>query len=144
MQKYLSYSMRINCVLYSIKYMTPATSPRNGWFRPSSLSPKKQTQQHAKNINSSASWVTLKALLRVIHGRIYRRCEENSGETQFGFKNGLGGGPFSACSCWFRSVMTNGKVFMCFIDYQNAFDSMRYDLLMPLLEEIGLDVRISR
>jgi len=35
-------------------------------------------------------------------------------------------------------------VFICFIDYQKAFDNIRYDLLMLILQEIGIDEKNIR
>lgn len=32
----------------------------------------------------------LKLFLKIIHKRIYKKCEEYLSETQFGFRNGLG------------------------------------------------------
>jgi len=62
----------------------------------------------------------LKAFLRIIHGRIYRRCEENSGETQFGFKNGLGTRKALYCMQLLVQKCYDQRkdVFMCFINYQ--------------------------
>lgn len=83
----------------------------------------------------------LKAFFRIIHGRIYRKCEERSDGTQFGFKNGLGTREALFCmQLLVRKCYDQRKdVFMCFIDYQRAFDSIRHDLLLPMLWEIGLD-----
>lgn len=83
----------------------------------------------------------LKAFLRVIHSRIYRKCEEMSGDTQFGFIKGLGTREalFSVKLLVQKCYDQRQDVFICFIDYQRAFDNVKHEPLMERLQEIGVD-----
>lgn len=73
----------------------------------------------------------LKVLLKIIHKRIYSKCEEKSGEThnQFGFKNNLGTREALYCMQLLVQKCYDQRkdVFICFIDYQKAFDNIRHD-----------------
>lgn len=83
----------------------------------------------------------LKIFLKIVHNRIYRKIEENISNTQFGFRNGFGtrdalfGYQVLLQRCWDM----NQSVYVCFIDYEKAFDRVRHDKLMKILCDIGLD-----
>lgn len=83
----------------------------------------------------------LKIFLKVIHGRIYHKCEEYLSESQFGFRNGFGtrealfGLSVLAQRCRDMSV----DLYACFIDFQKAFDRVKHDVLIEILKDIGLD-----
>lgn len=83
----------------------------------------------------------LKVFLRIIHARIYSKCEEMSGETQFGFVRGLGTREalFSMKLLIQKCYDQQQSVFVCFIDYQRAFDNVKHDLLLRRLGEIGVE-----
>ena len=88
----------------------------------------------------------LKLFLKIVHGRIYRKCEQSMGDTQFGFRNGFGtrealfGIQVLAQRC--RDV--NVDVFACFIDYEKAFDTVNHEKFIDILSELGLDERDIR
>lgn len=86
---------------------------------------------------------TLKIFLKIIHRRIYKKCEENFNNTQFGFRNGFGTREalFSINVLIQRCRDVNQDVHLCFIDYQKAFDRVKHNKLIRLLQNIGLDTR---
>uniref|UniRef100_A0A2A4JBK9 Reverse transcriptase domain-containing protein n=1 Tax=Heliothis virescens TaxID=7102 RepID=A0A2A4JBK9_HELVI len=83
----------------------------------------------------------LKVFLKIIHNRIYKMVEENISNTQFGFRNGFGtrdalfGYQVLLQRCWDM----NQSVYVCFIDYEKAFDRVQHDKLINILRDIGLD-----
>lgn len=89
---------------------------------------------------------TLKLFLKVLHFRIYQRCEQYIGDTQFGFRNGLGTREalFSLQVLAQRCRDVGVDVFACFIDYEKAFDTVRHDKLIDVLVQLGLDGRDVR
>ncbi|KAF6200406.1 hypothetical protein GE061_006709 [Apolygus lucorum] len=91
----------------------------------------------------------LKVLLRVIFHRINIKCETTLSAEQFGFCGGLGTRDALFCVQLLmqRCRDVQQDLFVCFIDFQRAFDSVRHGPLMELLERLGLDskdVRIIR
>lgn len=66
----------------------------------------------------------LKVFLKVIHEYIYRKLEKNIGETQFGFRKGLGTREalFNLNVLIQRARDVNCNVFAYFIDFEKAFD----------------------
>jgi hypothetical protein len=85
----------------------------------------------------------LKVLLKIIHNRIFRKCEEDMDDTQFGFRSGLSTREalFSLNVLVQRCLDVNVDVYMCFIDYEKAFDTVRHPKLLELLQEKGIDAR---
>lgn len=70
----------------------------------------------------------LKLFLKITHARIYRKCEENTDETQFGFRNSL-----DARQALFvmqvliqRCKGMSCDLFECFIDYTKAFNRCQH------------------
>lgn len=88
----------------------------------------------------------LKLFLRILHTRLFRKCEEVSGWSQFGFKNGLGTREalFSMQTLIQNCLDQRKDVFLCFIDYEKAFDKVKHELLIKYLQEMGLDVKDIR
>lgn len=86
---------------------------------------------------------TLKIFLKVIHNRIYKKLEMDISDTQFGFRSGLGTREalFALNVMSQRCLDINQDMYLCFIDYNKAFDRVRHDHLMKLLEEKNLDRR---
>ncbi|XKL64613.1 hypothetical protein PGB90_004699 [Kerria lacca] len=83
----------------------------------------------------------LKIFLKVIHNRIYKKCEEHYGSTQFGFKKGMGTREalFSMKILMQKCYDFQQDLYICFIDYEKAFDTVKHEPLIKMLEEIGLD-----
>lgn len=88
----------------------------------------------------------LKIFLRIIHSRIYNKCEEQINDTQFGFRKGLGTREAIFC----LNVLTqqcrdmNVDIYACFIDYQKAFDCVNHEKLIEILQATRVDYRDIR
>ncbi|XP_044750612.1 uncharacterized protein LOC123310952 [Coccinella septempunctata] len=104
--------------------------------------PKKPNSTHCDDyrIISLMSHV-LKTFLRVIHARIYKKCEYQMDNTQFGFRNGMGTREalFSLNVLAQRCRDMNVDVYACFIDYRKAFDCVSHEKMMQILRETGID-----
>ena len=85
----------------------------------------------------------LKIFLKIIHRRIYAKCESFMGESQFGFRNGFGTREalFSIQVLVQRCRDVCVPVYACFIDYEKAFDRVQHEKLMKILKDVGLDDR---
>ncbi|KAL1447433.1 hypothetical protein WDU94_013960 [Cyamophila willieti] len=83
----------------------------------------------------------LKIFLRIIHTRIYSKCESFVGDTQFGFRNGFGTREalFSLNVLTQRYVDVNENIYACFIDYRKAFDCVQHDKMMSILTTLQLN-----
>ena len=88
----------------------------------------------------------LKLFLRILHTRLYKKCEEASGNSQFGFKNWFGTREaIFSIQTLVQSCQDQKKdVFMCFIDYEKAFDNVKHDLLILYLKDLDLDSKDIR
>lgn len=77
---------------------------------------------------------------RVIHDRIYRRCEEYMPSTQFGFRNYLGTREALFCLQVLLQICrdVNKPVSKCFINCSKAFDQAKQLILIKILQDIGL------
>lgn len=88
----------------------------------------------------------LKLFLKILHSRIYRKCEEYIGDSQLGFRNGFGTreAMFGIQVLIQRCRDVNVDVFACFVDYEKAFDTVQHDKLIRILSQLGLDGRDLR
>lgn len=88
----------------------------------------------------------LKLFLKIIHGRIFRKCEEVMADTQFGFRGGLGtrDALFAMQVLVQRCQDMNKDVYLCFIDYEKAFDRVQHTKMLEILKQMGLDNRDVR
>lgn len=83
----------------------------------------------------------LKVFLNIIQNRIRPKCDEHLGDSQFGFRSGVGtrealfGLNVLVQKC--RDMQTD--VLLCFVDYEKAFDRVKHRQLLSLLSDIGLD-----
>lgn len=89
---------------------------------------------------------TLKVFLRIIHGRMRSRCEGDLDETQFGFRNALGTREaLFALNILLQKCRDQRKdIYVCFIDYEKAFDRVQHGTLLNLLRTLGIDGRDLR
>lgn len=73
----------------------------------------------------------MKVFLRILHTRLWRKIEENIGETQFGFRNGLETREalFSMQILVQKCLDQQKSIFICFVDYKKAFDNVKYNIL---------------
>lgn len=84
---------------------------------------------------------TLKVFLKIIHSRIRNKCENDLDETQFGFRNALGTREaMFALNVLLQKCRDQRKdVFVCFIDYEKAFDRVQHEKLINILRGAGVD-----
>lgn len=88
----------------------------------------------------------LKIFLKILHNRIYKRCEANIKDTQFGFRGGMG---TREALFGIRVLVQNCRdvhkdVFLCFVDYEKAFDKVQHEKLISILRKTDLDERDIR
>jgi len=88
----------------------------------------------------------LKALLKIILNRNTNLINEEIGDTQSGFKNKIGTreGILNLRLVLEKYLEINKKVYLCFIDYEKAFDRVYHQKLMELLKKSRMDGRDQR
>lgn len=109
--------------------------------------PKKKSAKHCSDYRTISLMAhTLKILLKVIHNRIYRKLDADVGDTQFGFRKGLGTREalFALNVLSQRCMDVNQDLYACFIDYNKAFDKVRHDQLIETLLKRRIDLRDIR
>ena len=87
-----------------------------------------------------------KILLKIINNRIQSKADFMLGQTQFGFRKGCGtreaiGVMRTICE---RSLEHENDVFICFVDFEKAFDRIDWVLLLKILRNIGVDWKDRR
>ena len=100
--------------------------------------PKKFNSSHCDDYRMiSLMSHVIKIFLRIIHSRIYKRCESCMDQAQFGFRNGLGTREalFSLNVLAQRCMDMNVDVYACFIDYTKAFDCVKHEKLITVLKQ---------
>ncbi|KAL1458712.1 hypothetical protein WDU94_008838 [Cyamophila willieti] len=106
--------------------------------------PKKATAKSCDDYRTiSLMSHLLKLFLKIIHKRIYKLCEEQIAPNQFGFLNAVGTREalFSVQILFQRSRDVNCNVFACLIDYKKAFDRVKHEKMVDILEKIGIDAK---
>src|SRR5437870_2904966 len=91
-------------------------------------------------------WDLLKSLLKILNNRIQSKADLMLGKTQFGFRKGCGtrkaiGVMRTFCE---RSFEHGNEVFICFVDFEKAFDRIDWVKMLDILKEIGVDWRDRR
>ena len=83
----------------------------------------------------------LKLFLKIIHSRIFKKCEQDISQSQFGFREGMGTREaLFGLNVLFQKCRDQQKtVYTCFIDYEKAFDRVDHVELLKILESRGLD-----
>ncbi len=81
-----------------------------------------------------------KILLKLIKKRITPIVENHLSESQMGFRKGKGtrDAIFQLRMTCERSMEVNKNIYLCFIDYQKAFDRVRHDKLVEIMEKAGI------
>ncbi|KAI5715694.1 hypothetical protein M8J77_020891 [Diaphorina citri] len=81
-----------------------------------------------------------KAITRILIKRIEGKIEEHLGDDQFGFRKGRGTKDAMGCLRLLGEKMMEmkKKLYICFIDWEKAFDRVNWNILMKILKEIGL------
>ena len=87
-----------------------------------------------------------KIILKVVGRRIKTRLEERVDEEQFGFRKGKGtrDAIFLLRTVIERSLEKQRDIFMCFVDFEKAFDTVVHEPLMDTLQSFGVDGRDAR
>uniref|UniRef100_A0A8D9AT98 Craniofacial development protein 2 n=1 Tax=Cacopsylla melanoneura TaxID=428564 RepID=A0A8D9AT98_9HEMI len=88
----------------------------------------------------------LKLFLKIIHRRIYNKCELLISQNQFGFVNAVGTREalFAVQVLVQRCRDVNCDVYICLIDYKKAFDRVQHKKLMEILKTCGIDEKDQR
>ena len=89
---------------------------------------------------------TLKVFLRILHQRLYKKCEWDISDSQIGFRQGLGTREaIVATQVLVQNCYDQRKdVFLCFLDYEKAFDRVQHHKLMQILRKLDLDKKDIR
>lgn len=109
--------------------------------------PKKSNAKECKDHRTiSCICHVTKLITKILLKRIGGKIEENMGEDQFGFRKGKGTRDAIGCLRMIgeRMVEVNKELFLCFIDWEKAFDRVDWDILMKILRNIGLDWKDRR
>ena len=82
-----------------------------------------------------------KIILKVILKRIKRKIRQEVAEEQCGFVEGKGtsNAIFILRMIAERTIQKERDLYLCFIDYEKAFDRVKHTHLMDILETIGID-----
>jgi len=103
--------------------------------------PKKGDPRECEN-NRTISLIShaSKVLLKIIHSRIERQMEREMPDTQAGFRKRRGTRDqfHNLRSIMERAREYNEDVYMCFIDYSKAFDSVHHEKLWNTLRQMGI------
>ena len=87
-----------------------------------------------------------KIVLKILTKRLYAKSQFFIGEDQYGFRRGCGtreaiAGLRMICD---RSMEHGEEVFICYVDYEKAFDRVNWIKMMEILHDIGVDWRDRR
>ena len=87
-----------------------------------------------------------KIVLRVILNRVRNKVRPEVSEEQYGFVKGKGttNAIFLLRMICERAIEMQRDVFLCFIDYQKAFDTVRHEELMRMLAGLEIDSKDIR
>ena len=104
--------------------------------------PKKEgTVECGKHRTISIMSQIAKIVLRVIDERLKRNIEETVDRAQFGFRKGKGtrDAIFVLRTIIERAIEKQKDLFMCFVDFEKAFDMVRHEVLVDRLRVLGVD-----
>jgi hypothetical protein len=84
-----------------------------------------------------------KILLRILTKRIESKANDFMGKTQFGFRRGCGTRDAIGVMRMLteRSLELDNEVFVCFVDFEKAFDRVNWIKMMDVLKKLGVDWR---
>ena len=77
-------------------------------------------------------------MLKILTCRLESTTESYPGKDQFGFRKGHGTRDVIAALCllYERKLEYNNKVYVCYIDYEKAFDRIDWTKLMTILQNV--------
>src|SRR6476619_5049269 len=87
-----------------------------------------------------------KILLKIFTNRIEAKARDYIGQNHFGFRKGCStrdaiGVMRMICE---RSLEFGNNVYICFVDFEKAFDRVNWEKMMKVLQSIGVDWRDRR
>ena len=105
------------------------------------LSKKSKAQSCTEYRTISLMSHVTKLLLKVIEQRIVKKIDNEVSRLQSGFRTGSGTreGIFNLRTVCERATDLGKDVYICFIDYTNAFDRVKHSKIIECLSEIGID-----
>ncbi|KAL1446126.1 hypothetical protein WDU94_014018 [Cyamophila willieti] len=109
--------------------------------------PKKPNATQCKDFRTISFICHLtKAITRILIKRIESKVEEHLGDDQFGFRKGKGTRDAMGCMRMIseRMMDVNKDVYVCFIDWEKAFDRVEWNILLRVLKEIELNWKDRR
>ena len=109
--------------------------------------PKKGNAKECKDFRTiSFICHATKAVTRIILKRIEKKIEENMGDDQFGFRRGKGTRDAIGCLRMIgeRMLDVNKDLYVCFIDWEKAFDKVNWNILLKILRDMGIDWKDRR
>ena len=82
-----------------------------------------------------------KILLKVLDGRLKRKVDEHVDEEQYGFRKGKGtrNAIFVLRTIIERSIEKQLALYICFVDFEKAFDTVKHDCLIEVMKKYGID-----
>lgn len=101
--------------------------------------PKKPNATQCKDFRTISFICHLtKAITKIVMKRIDGKIENNIGDDQFGFRKGRGTRDAIACVRMLseRILDVNKELYICFIDWEKAFDRVNWNILMKIMKEI--------
>ena len=87
-----------------------------------------------------------KVLFRAVMNRVRGKINERALEEQYGFRKGKGttNAIFALRLIIERSVEMQKTVLLCFVDYEKAFDTVKHEELVKILESKETDGKDTR
>ncbi|KAI5735741.1 hypothetical protein M8J77_022050 [Diaphorina citri] len=104
--------------------------------------PKKPNATECKDFRTISFICHLtKAITRILIKRIESKIEQHLGEDQFGFRKGRGTRDAMGCMRMMgeKMIEVNKNLYVCFIDWEKAFDRVDWNILLRVLKEIDLN-----
>ncbi|KAI5746408.1 hypothetical protein M8J77_003278 [Diaphorina citri] len=109
--------------------------------------PKKPNATECKEFRTISFICHLtKAITRILIKRIESKIEQHLGEDQFGFRKGRGTRDAMGCMRMMgeKMIEVNKNLYVCFIDWEKAFDRVDWNILLRVLKEIHLNWKDRR
>ena len=93
--------------------------------------------------------VVIKVILRILMQRMRNKIRPEIDKTQCGFMNDTGtrNAIFILRNICERTIEVNKNLYLCFIDFTKAFDKVRHNKLLNMLQDLdldGKDIRLVR
>lgn len=87
-----------------------------------------------------------KIMLKILNNRMRARTNDFIGWDQFGFRKGIGTREAIAVlrTMGERCIEHDQKLYICFVDYEKAFDRVDWKRLMEILKRLGVDWKERR